>query len=352
MPAPQGAPLAPRPTAFGPVEDTVPSMGLGEGQQAPWLAELGGGSSALEPPTRVFLTAAEAAAADSALPLQGSASSVVRGMAAAAAAAAAAASSAGVSGQEFQSFSAGVVLQEVQSGAEVAEQRRAAVAEAAASAGVRALLASCVHVTPTSLRSDGAGGAVLHVAASLTAQRPFDTRADLLLRCTSAGGEGWAWKAPLRVTIAPAPTQQTLVLESPALHTPVTLTLALANDYPTPAHFTAAFSLDTPPEFRVAPSAGVLPSSTAADAVRGTGSSTPVAARLAVTFTPREYGQVYLGRLVVDSAVAQWAYRVEGRVRAPVVPAGAVRVQDHLSSREQAALTAAHTATRRAEGGK
>ena len=123
------------------------------------------------------------------------------------------------------------------------------------------------------------------------------------------------------------------------------------------AAFTAAFSLDTPPEFSVSPSAGVLPSSTSAAAVRGTGSSSSsaaTAAALVVSFVPREYGMVYHGRLVVDTAVAQWAWRVEGRVREPQVPSGtAARVQSHLEARESAALAAAHTATRRAaEGGR
>ena len=156
------------------------------------------------------------------------------------------------------------------------------------------------------------------------------------------------WRAPLRITIAPAPPERTLVLESPGLHMPATLTLPLANDFPVPAPFTAAFSLDTPPEFKVSPGeGGVLPSCTQADVLRGTGSAGRGAAPLTLTFTPREYGQVYQGRLVVDTAMAQWAFRVEGRVREPAVPKGATTVDDHLGTKGRALLQAAHTATAR-----
>ena len=174
----------------------------------------------------------------------------------------------------------------------------AAAGQAATGAALAALLAASVSFAPVGLAEDGAGGVALRVACSLRALRPFDARADLVLRSTgSAGGGGGVWRAPLRVTIAPAPpSEQVLVLESPALGVPVSASVALANDFPAPAPFTAAFSLDTPPEFAVAPAAGVLPSATAAAAARGTGSAAPTAARITVTFTPRQYGVPYSGR--------------------------------------------------------
>ena len=245
-----------------------------------------------------------------------------------------------------------MVLTELPPSARAAGAAAAAAAgQAATGAALAALLAASVSFAPVGLAEDGAGGVALRVACSLRALRPFDARADLVLRSTDSGsaGGGGVWRAPLRVTIAPAPpSEQVLVLESPALGVPVSASVALANDFPAPAPFTAAFSLDTPPEFAVAPAAGVLPSATAAAAARGTGSAAPTAARITVTFTPRQYGVPYSGRLVVDTAGAQWAYRVEGRVAEARAPSGvAPRVADQLSRQEAAALAAAHTATRR-----
>jgi hypothetical protein len=169
------------------------------------------------------------------------------------------------------------------------------------------------------------------------------------------GPGGGCWRFPARLSFSPPAPEGTLSIAAPALHTTASATVALANHAPARARFAASLSRDTPAAFRVAGApTGALPASTAAAILKGTGLAgergAPTVAPLTVDFTPTEYGVGYGGRLVVDTADAQWVWRLAGEVReaAPPDPAGVVsNVDDHLGAAGVRALNAAHTATAR-----
>jgi hypothetical protein len=222
---------------------------------------------------------------------------------------------------------------------------------AAAAAAAAALLASAATFTVRGVVAaggGGGGGAALSVEAALAPRRPLNARVELVV----GGPGGGCWRFPARVAFAPPAPEGTLLLEAPALRAAAAATVQLANHAPARARFVASLSRDTPAAFRVAGQpAGVLPASTAAAILKGTGLAGErgaTAAPITVEFTPSEYGTAYGGRLVVDTRDAQWVWRLQGAVREAHAPQGVVSsIDDHLSADARRALNAAHTATAR-----
>ena len=113
-----------------------------------------------------------------------------------------------------------------------------------------------------------------------------------------------------------------------------------------PQPFTAQFTSDTPLQFSVTPSRGVLrprPAG-ASDALFGTASVSGAsldlaAAPLWVSYTCREFGKVVKGRLFVQTPMGQYSFDVRGRMPTyvPPTPSSLTASVDHKLSPEMAA---------------
>jgi hypothetical protein len=211
---------------------------------------------------------------------------------------------------------------------------------------VASLLARSVKILPRRNRLyDPREQAELHLVLQPTkalARLP----AELVLTSTRGGG---VWRFPLSLTFPPAPEDGHVLIEAP-LGSTGSGSVSVRNVVPTPARYAAYFTPDTPGEFRVTPTAGVLPAgprngdgSGSGGSVSGSGRESPTrsgggvsaggtegagSARsgggastlFTVVFTPREYGRACTGRLVVETDAYTWVFAVRGQLPTYVPP--------------------------------
>lgn len=196
----------------------------------------------------------------------------------------------------------------------------------------------------------------LHFTVDLHPPKAWEGRAELIVRHATGG----RWRFRMKLSFPPPPVDGVVRVEA-AIGSQGTALVRLANAFPTPAPFTARLSLESPSEFRVSPSSGVMPPS------MGSGGSKPAntaavsqgqvvleesptahTSEIAVSFTPREHGKHYKGRLIIETESYTWVYILHGSppsYTAPV-PAG-IQVDDKMDPRVMATMRAAHEAGRR-----
>jgi hypothetical protein len=236
---------------------------------------------------------------------------------------------------------------------------------------VASLLARSVKILPRRNRLyDPREQAELHLVLQPT-KALTRLPAELVLTSTRGGG---VWRFPLSLTFLPAPEDGHAVIEAP-LGSTGSGSVSVRNVVPTPARFAAYFTPDTPGEFRVTPTAGVLPagprngdgSGSGGSVLSGSGRESPLrggggvsaggtegagSARsgggastlFTVLFTPREYGRTCTGRLVVETDAYTWVFGVRGQLPTYVPPELREAAPQYRSTPSKQQLGAGHGA--------
>lgn len=139
---------------------------------------------------------------------------------------------------------------------------------------------------------------------------------------TSAGGTSGRWKFDVELEATPAVADDTIVIEA-AMQKTESVVFRLENLFPTPSRFMAGFTADSPLEFTVVPTQGIL-----APASSTTGASGPAAGvgspsspgvgsggtQFIVSYTANNYGKAVTGTLVIETDEMQWRYEVRGQL--------------------------------------
>jgi hypothetical protein len=121
---------------------------------------------------------------------------------------------------------------------------------------------------------------------------------------------GGRWRFPLAVIADDCDVDDVITIDA-AINTASTVGFSLFNHIDAAAAFKASFTLDSPLEFKVRPSQGMLEP---ASSQRGQ--------QFAVTFAPKEYGKKFLGHLIIETDEMQWKYQIRGANPKYVPPAG------------------------------
>jgi hypothetical protein len=185
-------------------------------------------------------------------------------------------------------------------------------------------------------------GEPMEVDLKVACLKPLIAKAELVVSRKVGGG---TWRFPVKISVGEAPPDGEIHVSSP-LNQASTVTFNQKNGVPRASNFRAYFTLVSPSEFRVSPSSGVLPSSTAALYAIGTGQEAEANAHavvpITITFTPREYGHEYIGTLLVESDEMLWKYTVKGTLPRYVPPAtaGMKGIDNILDPKAMAALKA------------
>jgi len=144
-------------------------------------------------------------------------------------------------------------------------------------------------------------------------------RTRVQLRVTKASGGRWLFDLELVAT--QADIDDVIRIEG-RLNSTASVAFRMCNQFDQAAPFKAFFALDSAPEFTVQPTQGTLQ----AYGSEGT--------NFVVSYTPKTYGKIYSGRLVIETSEMQWTYQVQGehpRYEAPGKDKGG-RVDTHISA--------------------
>lgn len=161
----------------------------------------------------------------------------------------------------------------------------------------------------------------LRFKAIFSPQRVLSGTVDFVIGKASGG----RWRFEMQLEASEPDLDGIISIEALVGHTE-TAYFKLASPMANPAKFTAAFTADSPLEFSVTPATGYLP---AAGVHEGTGEPTSTA--FAVSFTPKEYGAMAVGRLVVQTAEVEWVFEVRGARPQYVPPLRPAKVDTTLS---------------------
>lgn len=99
------------------------------------------------------------------------------------------------------------------------------------------------------------------------------------------------WRFDIRIK-ASDPEPDDIITVEAAINRTASVSFELTNQFPTYAPYRAYFTMDSAPDFSVHPEEGVLPPA------GGQGSS------FVIGFTPREYGKMLFGKLIVEVRVS------------------------------------------------
>jgi len=161
------------------------------------------------------------------------------------------------------------------------------------------------------------GTAPLLIQAIFEPLRPANFEAFLVVNKQSGG----RWKFPLAIE-ATEPEVDDLIRIEAIINTTASVAFSITNQFPVSAKFTASFTPESPLEFKIHPKNGILEPSTSVSA-DGT--------QFVVSFTPREYGKMLMGKLVIQTDDVQWTYEVRGTHPRYVAPRGASNLDTVLS---------------------
>ena len=159
----------------------------------------------------------------------------------------------------------------------------------------QAFLDRCISI---SLHNPVADSSDYTARASLVFEplKPVDIEATIILSKKSGG----RWRFPARFFASPADVDDTICVEAPLSQT-ASVTFKITNLFDEEAEYTAAFTVNSPPEFKVSPSKGTL------GPFQSEGTS------LTVSFTCREYSaKPKVGQLVIQTEDIQWVYEIHG----------------------------------------
>lgn len=164
--------------------------------------------------------------------------------------------------------------------------------------------------------------------------RPVEASIELLLMKSSGG----RWRYSVALEAGEPEVDDVIEIEAP-LGRAASVSFRLYNQLDGLAPFQAYFTPDSPPEFTINPSTGVLGSQ--ADGETGS-DGTP----FLITYTPREYGKQLVGRLVIITTEMQWTYEVRGQHPKYVAPQVTEARVDSYLPQEMASQLGSRTAAR------
>jgi hypothetical protein len=144
---------------------------------------------------------------------------------------------------------------------------------------------------------------------------------------TSKNGAGGRWRFNLKLEATAAPPDDTIVIEAP-LNKTASVSFRLPGTSEGFASFKAYMDADSPTEFSVSPTAGLLEP-------KGRPGT-----QFVVKYHPTEYGSLVNGRLIVETEDMLWCFLVRGAPPAYVPPTNAkARIVTRLSADMQEKLT-------------
>ena len=161
----------------------------------------------------------------------------------------------------------------------------------------------------------------LRFKARFAPQRVLSTSCDFVIAKASGG----RWRFEVQLEASEPELDGIISIEALVAHTE-TAYFKLASPSAKPCKFTAAFTADSPLEFSIAPATGVMP---AAGVDPSTGE--PRSTAFAVSFTPKEYGAMAVGRVVIQTAEVEWLFEVRGARPQYVPPVRGPKVDTTLS---------------------
>ena len=138
--------------------------------------------------------------------------------------------------------------------------------------------------------------------------RPFSAHFELIVNKQSGG----RWRFDVQVDATEPDVDDEITIEA-MLNRTSSVSFKLTNQFASYAHFEASFTPDSPYEFAVFPTSGVLEPYGEQDGTT-----------FIVSFTPTEYGKTLVGKLLIHTDDMQWTYLIRGthpKYQAPTVNA-------------------------------
>ncbi len=144
--------------------------------------------------------------------------------------------------------------------------------------------------------------------------KPFKANLEFILR----KGSGGQWRFPL-VLQASEPAVDDVILIEAMINQTSSVSFKLSNHFNAYSDFSAKFTPESPYEFTVYPSEGVLEPP-------GTSGTSFI-----LSFTPTEYGKTQVGMLVIQTEDMQWSYEVRGIPPIYTPPSGKTGIDTRMS---------------------
>jgi len=129
---------------------------------------------------------------------------------------------------------------------------------------------------------------------------------------------GGRWRFKLQLEADEPEVDDVIKIEAPIHHT-ASVSFELNNITSSSSTFRAFFTSHSPPQFEVYPKEGVLEPL----------GQNPT--KFVVSFSPKEYGQTLIGKLVIQTEEMQWSYEIRGRPPKYRKPKGKSRVRQMIS---------------------
>lgn len=120
-------------------------------------------------------------------------------------------------------------------------------------------------------------------------------RCKVQLMITRASGGRWRYDLEL---LASQPDVDDVIKIQGTINRTTSISFRLTNQFDKEAPYQAYFSVESPPEFSVTPTVGLL------DAYGSEGTN------FVISFTPKVYGKLYQAKLIVETEEMQWSYQV------------------------------------------
>jgi len=131
--------------------------------------------------------------------------------------------------------------------------------------------------------------------------------------------KGGRWKFILELIATEADIDDVIKLEG-VMNMSSSVSFRQTNQFDIETSFRAFFSAESPSEFTISPTSGIL------EPYGSEGSN------FIITFLPRTYGKIYIGKLVIETEEMQWTYEVRGDHPKYEQPSGSVKVASRLLS--------------------
>jgi hypothetical protein len=170
------------------------------------------------------------------------------------------------------------------------------------------------------------GNACVKLRAQFEPLRPFSLSVELLVRKARGGG---FWRFTLWVEAKQPDVDDTITLEG-MLHQTSSVAFTLENPFPESAPFKAFLTADSPSELTVFPQEGYLQPPNGQDP-----------AQFIISFTPTEYGKMFVGRLIILTELMQWSFEIRGTHASYTAPDSRrieSRIDNRLKKKTQTAI--------------
>mmetsp|Transcript_140642 Transcript_140642/g.244902 ORF Transcript_140642/g.244902 Transcript_140642/m.244902 type:complete len:2974 (-) Transcript_140642:636-9557(-) len=159
--------------------------------------------------------------------------------------------------------------------------------------------------------------------------RPFKETVELVVRKSTGG----MWRYDLGLEALAPDCDDVIEIEAPLGKTE-SVSFHLMNIFPSNDPFTASFTPDTPSEFTVMPTKGILMGTTPSGSKQSLKASADADAKgtqFVVSYTSTSYGKALQGFLCIDTQEMHWRYDLRGSLPKYITPAGSTKVDRQLA---------------------